>query len=103
MESNDWAAWIAIKSISESIMRVNSNKNKKILDYIKTDSLQIDGSKGISLNYRKLTNQLRQTILLTSSNNWITAKIPLQDFQNSDNNLDTIGISIKDTKCVKGD
>ena len=95
--------WIAIKSISESIMRVQSNENNKIFDYLKSNNLQIDGSKGISLNFRSSTNQLRQTIFLTSSNNWVTAKVPLQEFQNSDNNLDTIGISIKDTKCVGGD
>ena len=103
MESADWAAWIAIKSISESIMRVQSNENNKIFDYLNSNNLQIDGSKGISLNFRSSTNQLRQTILLTSSNNWVTAKVPLQEFQNSDNNLDTIGISIKDAKCVGGD
>lgn len=103
MNSEDWAAWISIKTIIESILRTQKVINSNIIKYIKSSSFQLDGSKGISLNYKDKINQLRQTILLVSSNNWVTAKIPLEDFQNRKNNLDTIGISVNDTNCEKGD
>ena len=103
MNSEDWAAWISIKTIIESILRTQKVINSNIIKYIKSSSFQLDGSKGISLNYKDKINQLRQTILLVSSNNWVTAKIPLEEFQNRKNNLDTIGISMNDTNCEKGE
>ena len=56
--------------------------------------------KGISLNYRDINRQLRQTILLVSSNNWVTEVAPIETFKNSKNNLDTLGI-IQLEKSVK--
>ena len=63
--------------------------------------MKLDGSKGIGLNYREATNQLRQTILLISSNNWTTAVAPLEEFKDSENNLNTLGINKNQTKCRK--
>ena len=99
MESKDWAAWISIKTIVESILRVQDTSNSNILKYIKSSNMKLDGSKGIGLNYRKVTNQLRQTILLISSNNWTTSVAPLEEFKDSKNNLDTLGITTNQTNC----
>ena len=52
---------------------------------------------------REKREGIRQTILLTTSDNWITIKAPLEDFQNNNNNLDTLGISPKDITCNKGE
>ncbi|MDC0651858.1 amino acid ABC transporter substrate-binding protein, partial [Alphaproteobacteria bacterium] len=103
MESKDWSAWIAIKTLVESILRVQSINNNELIEFISSDNFKLDGSKGISLSYKKWSNQLRQTILLTSSDNWVTIKAPLDDFQNNNNNLDTLGISSKDITCNKGE
>ena len=103
MESKDWSAWIAIKTLVESILRVQSINNNELIEFISSDNFKLDGSKGISLSYKKWSNQLRQTILLTTSDNWVTIKAPLDDFQNNNNNLDTLGISSKDITCNKGE
>ena len=99
MESKDWSAWIAIKTLVEAVLRVQSTNNDEIIEYITSNNLNLDGSKGISLSYKKKSNQLRQTILLTTSDNWVTIKAPLDDFQNNNNRLDTLGISPKDITC----
>jgi ABC transporter substrate binding protein (PQQ-dependent alcohol dehydrogenase system) len=99
MESKDWSAWVAIKTLVEAVLRVQSTNNDEIIEYITSDKLNLDGSKGISLSYKKKSNQLRQTILLTTSDNWVTIKAPLDDFQNNNNRLDTLGISPKDITC----
>ena len=99
MESKDWSAWVAIKTLVEAVLRVKSTNNDKIIEYITSNKLNLDGSKGISLSYKKKSNQLRQTILLTTSDNWVTIKAPLDDFQNNSNKLDTLGISPKDITC----
>ena len=93
--------WISIKTIVESILRIQSINNTEIIKYIESEEIKLDGSKGLSLNYKKGSNQLRQTILLTSSNNWVTSTIPLEEFKDSKNNLDTIGINFKQTQCSK--
>ena len=99
MESKDWSAWVAIKTLVEAVLRVQSTNNDEIIEYITSNKLNLDGSKGISLSYKKKSNQLRQTILLTTSDNWVTIKAPLDDFQNNNNRLDTLGISPKDITC----
>ena len=99
MESKDWSAWVAIKTLVEAILRIQSINNDEIIEYITSNKLNLDGSKGISLSYKKKSNQLRQTILLTTSDNWVTIKAPLDDFQNNNNRLDTLGISPKDITC----
>ena len=99
MESKDWAAWISIKTIIESILRIQNIANKNIIEYLKWPDLQVDGSKGIGLNFKKTTNQLRQTILLISSNNWTTKVAPLEEFTDSENNLNTLGLSYNQTEC----
>jgi len=99
MNEKDWASWIAIKSILESILRTKSADTNKIKDFLVSDDFKVDGSKGIGLNYRKKTKQLRQTMLLVSSNNWVTEVAPIESFKNSKNNLDTLGIIQKETEC----
>ena len=65
MLEKDWSAWIAIKSITESLLRTKSVKSQD-LNYLISKNFKGDGSKGISLNYRPDTKQLRQTIFLVS-------------------------------------
>ncbi len=100
MTEIDWSAWVAIKSITESILRTKTVNPDGLKKFLLTDKeFKLDGSKGISLNYRISTRQLRQPIFLVSSNNWVTSVAPLENFQNRENNLDTIGIIKKEIKC----
>ena len=101
MTDRDWSAWIAIRSLSESILRTKSTKTKTIKKFMISKNFKVDGSKGVSLNYKSITKQLRQTIFLTSSNNWVTAIAPLENFQNRENNLDSLGINNSENKCEK--
>ena len=101
MTDRDWSAWIAIRSLSESILRTKSTKTKTIKKFMISKNFKVDGSKGVSLNYKSITKQLRQTIFLTSSNNWVTAVAPLENFQNRENNLDSLGINNSENKCEK--
>ena len=99
MQEKDWASWIAVKSILESILRTKSTEPQVIKNFLVSEEFKVDGSKGISLNYRDINRQLRQTILLVSSNNWVTEVAPIETFKNSKNNLDTLGIIQLEKKC----
>ena len=52
MESKDWAAWISIKTIVESV-RIQNISNKNIIG-LKGPDLQVDGSKVLALTLKKL-------------------------------------------------
>lgn len=92
MNERDWSAWISIKVIIESVLRTQVLDNLEILDYMKSSNFRVDGSKGMGLNFRQKTNQLRQPILLVSGGNWVTKVAPLKSFTNQSNDLDTLGI-----------
>ncbi|MBF96734.1 MAG: hypothetical protein CMJ13_05885 [Pelagibacterales bacterium] len=99
MTERDWSAWIAIKSLTESILRTKEIETSILKKFLKDSTFKVDGSKGISLNYRDTTKQLRQPIFLVSSDNWVTSVTPIESFQNRENNLDTIGIIKKEINC----
>ena len=99
MEGKDWAAWIAVKTLVEATLRVKSVDNEKIISYIRSENFRLDGSKGISINYRNGSNQLRQPVLLISGNNWVTDTAPLESFSDRKNNLDTLGYKSEENIC----
>ena len=98
MHSNDWAAWIAIKSIAEAKVRFGKNNNFNFIDTFINPEFILDGYKGPATSFRPWNRQLRQTIML-STENWVTSIAPLESFVHSENNLDTIGIDKKNSKC----
>ena len=89
MTEEDWAAWVGMRAIAEALVRFKDNEN-----------FSLDGSKGPVLNFRKWNRQLRQPIML-STDNWVTSIAPLESFVHRVNNLDTIGIDSKTSKCGK--
>ncbi len=98
MNATDWGAWVAVRAIGESVVRAKSKDFDGIVQYMKSDALKVDGSKGPSLNFRPWDNQLRQPILLTTEN-WTVANAPLPAFVHRTNNLDTLGIDERESQC----
>ena len=45
MTDRDWSAWIAIRSLSESILRTKSTKTKTIKKFMISKNFKVDGSK----------------------------------------------------------
>ena len=100
MTEEDWAAWVAIRAIAEALVRFKDNENFSFHDAFVSENFKLDGSKGPVLNFRKWNRQLRQPIML-STDNWVTSIAPLESFVHRENNLDTIGIDSKTSKCGK--
>lgn len=98
MEGTDWAAWVAMRTIGESVVRAETKDFAGIVAYMKSDALKVDGSKGPAMNFRPWNNQLRQPILLTTEN-WTMANAPLAAFVHRINNLDTLGIDQRESTC----
>lgn len=99
MTEEDWAAWVAMRAIAEAIVRFKDNENFSFNEVFINKEFKLDGSKGPVLNFRSWNRQLRQPIML-STENWVTSIAPLSSFVHRENNLDTIGMDNKTSKCA---
>ena len=98
MGQPDWGAWVALKTLGMAIARSKTTDPVKVVDYLRSGELRIDGSKGPGLSIRPWNNQLRQPILLTTEN-WTITRAPIEGFRHRTNDLDTIGFGERDTTC----
>ena len=99
MTEEDWAAWVAMRAVAEALVRFKDNENFSFSDAFVNENFKLDGSKGPILNFRPWNRQLRQPIML-STENWVTSIAPLNSFVHRENNLDTIGMDNKTSKCA---
>ena len=98
MQDNDWAAMVAVKAISEAILRTKSENIADIHKYLLKQDLKLDGFKRGGYSFRLWNNQLRQRILLATSN-WTVAVPPLKEFLHEKDDLDTLGYDEPESKC----
>jgi len=98
MQGSDWAAWAAVKSIIESILRTRSSDFKTIETYLRSDRLNLDAYKGTPVSYRSWDNQLRQPVLLHTYNA-IADRAPIRGFLHPTENMDTLGYDQGDRLC----
>lgn len=99
--SYDWAAWMAVKSVVEAVVRSGGPDFDKSYAYLRGDDIVLDGFKGFRMGYRRWDGQLRQPILLNTGN-WAIAIAPIEGFLDPVNNLDTLGFDAKSTACRAG-
>ena len=97
MESADYAAWIAVKMIVQSVLRTRSVDFKKQRDFILGDAT-FDGDKGLALGVRPWDHQLRQAVLLAAPYE-VVASAPIEGFLHKTNDLDTLGDDQPETPC----
>ena len=98
MRSEDWAAWIGIKSVISAIRKTQSQDINVIRQFLIDDGTTIDTYKGNPSSYRAWSNQLRQPILL-HTHNAVIARAPIDGFLHQINNLDTMGYDHGESKC----
>ena len=98
MRDVDWAAWMAVKALSEAAVRVGGTDLAAVSAYLRGEEIVIDGFKGNRLNFRPWDGQLRQPMLL-ATHNWVAERAPLSGFLHPTNNLDTLGTDERDTLC----
>lgn len=98
MRPVDYAAWAAVRSISEAATRTKSDDAASLRAYILSDDFQLAGFKGRPLSYRGWNGQLRQTIPLVSGGAMV-AQAPLEGFLHQRTELDTLGLDRPESKC----
>jgi ABC transporter substrate binding protein (PQQ-dependent alcohol dehydrogenase system) len=94
----DWDVWIAVKSILTAVMKDPSQTPLQIRAALTSDKTKLDGSKGVTLNYRPWDGQLRQPILL-ATDEAVIAVAPVQAFSHQTDTLDTLGTDVAEFAC----
>jgi ABC transporter substrate binding protein (PQQ-dependent alcohol dehydrogenase system) len=98
MNGRDWASWMAVRSVTEAIVRIKSSDVQEISSYLVSESATFDGYKGVPVNFRRWNNQLRQPILL-HVHNAVIARAPIDGFLHRSNTLDTLGLDHPESSC----
>lgn len=98
MGSVDWAAWIAVKSVLQAYTRAPGTTRAALTGYMASDAMNLDGSKGVQLNYRPWSGQLRMPVLLATTEA-VIAVAPIEGYLHETNVLDTLGIDAPESPC----
>jgi len=100
MEDEDFAAWIAIRTIVTSVTKTKSNDMKTALDFIYSSDFELGAYKGRKLTYRDFNGQIRMPVALTQPNALVSTS-PQVGFLHPTNDLDTLGIASFQVECKK--
>ena len=96
MTDHDWAAWMAGKAIVAAATGTQktdpASVNKALL------AANLDGSKGVAMQFRPWDRQLRQPILLTDGQG-VQGIMPLEGVMHPRNVLDTLGVDEPEKLC----
>lgn len=98
MNSEDYAAWAAIRSIGTTVTGLSKAGHSNIREYLFTDDFQLAAFKGRKLTYRPWNGQLRQPIPLVHPQG-LVATPPLEGFLHPDSELDTLGYDRPESDC----
>lgn len=98
MNSIDYAAWLAARTVAEAVTRTKSADMATIRSYIFSDRFALDGFKGSRLSYRTWNGQLRQPIPLAGERALVTLA-PIEGFLHQKTELDTLGLDEPESKC----
>ncbi|WP_439669916.1 ABC-type branched-chain amino acid transport system, periplasmic component [Cupriavidus necator] len=98
MTGYDWAAWVAVKAIAESVARLPGAGFAGQAQALAAGQVVVDGFKGPPLSFRRWDRQLRQPVLLAHSDG-VAGMAPVEGVLHPKNNLDTLGADEADTAC----
>jgi len=98
MTGYDWAAWVAVKAIAESVARQPKAGFAAQAQALVTGKVVVDGFKGPPLSFRRWDRQLRQPVMLAHPDG-VVAVAPVEGVLHPKNNLDTLGADEADTPC----
>ncbi|MBC7736383.1 MAG: amino acid ABC transporter substrate-binding protein, partial [Candidatus Saccharibacteria bacterium] len=98
MQPADWDVWIGVKSLVTGAIKVPQADPVKVRAFLTSGDLKLDGSKGVTLNYRAWDGQMRQPILLGTADA-VIAVAPVAGFSHQTNDLDSLGTDEAEFHC----
>ncbi|MGH1330008.1 MAG: ABC transporter substrate-binding protein [Paracoccaceae bacterium] len=98
MQPQDYAAWAAVRSLGEAVIRTKSADAQTLRTYMLSDDFELGGFKGRPLSYRAWNGQLRQPMPIVHDDA-VIASAPLEGFLHQNNELDTLGLDAPESDC----
>lgn len=98
MNSEDYAAWAAIRSIGTAVTAIASANAADIRQFLFSDDFQLAAFKGRKLTYRDWNGQLRQPIPLVHPRG-LVARAPFESFLHPTTTMDTLGFDRPESQC----
>ena len=98
MEEEDYAGYLAVRTIGEAATRAKSGELKPVRDYILSEAFALQGYKGTPLSFRSWDGQLRQPVLLSGPRSMV-AVAPIEGFLHPKSELDTLGYDQPESTC----
>ena len=98
MQSQDWAAWMAVKAIAAGLAENPKADLGQQLKQLRAGAVMVDGNKGPGLTFRAWDGQLRQPIMLGHGDG-VVGLAPLDGILHPTEVMDTLGTDQKESKC----
>lgn len=98
MNDRDFAAWMAVRSISSAVTKLRQTDPMIIRQAELSDQLPLDGFKGRKLSYRAWNGQLRQPIPIVQPRALVSTS-PQDGFLHPVTELDTLGYDKPEVTC----
>ncbi|MEY4755567.1 MAG: hypothetical protein RJA34_465 [Pseudomonadota bacterium] len=98
MQSQDWAAWVAVRSIASVLSDDPRAPVAQQLKRLRAGEVFVDGSKGPRLSFRPWDGQLRQPVFLGHSDG-VVGLAPLDGVLHPTEVMDTLGFDEKESAC----
>ncbi len=96
MTQQDWASWMAGKAIALAASGLAKGGGPELLAAL--NQLGLDGSKGVTMQFRPWDGQLQQTMLLTDGQG-VIGTAPVDGVLHPKNTLDTLGADSPEKRC----
>jgi ABC transporter substrate binding protein (PQQ-dependent alcohol dehydrogenase system) len=95
----DYTAWLGVRALTDAAMRAGKTTVPEIKEFILSKDFNLEGHKGIALNFRPWDHQMRQPVILGGGTRTIVSKSPQEGFLHEKNVTDTLGYDEPETKC----
>ena len=95
----DYTAWLGVRALTDAAMRAGKTSVPDIKQFILSKDFNLEGHKGVALNFRPWDHQMRQPIILGGGTRTIVSKSPQEGFLHEKNFNDTLGYDEPETKC----
>ena len=98
MNEVDFAAYLAVRSVAQSVHKLHSAASDKIIEYIHSDAFELSAYKGRKLSFRSWNNQLRMPLALVQPHALVTQS-PMPGMLHPVTELDTLGFDVQESQC----
>jgi ABC transporter substrate binding protein (PQQ-dependent alcohol dehydrogenase system) len=98
MTAVDYAAWLAMRSIGEAVLRQRTGDIQTVRDFLTGPDFALAGYKGMALSFRSWDGQLRQPILIAGPRLLVSVS-PQIGILHQHTSLDTLGFDREDQAC----